>query len=498
MNILKIVLFAVIAASTVVHTDANAQAINDSFTYQGTLNDDGVPANGLYDFTFGIYQQAVAGSPIPDGFLSVPNVQVTDGLFSVWLDFGVRGSIFESTNTRWLNLRVRRAGVGGYATLNPRQPITPAPLANFAISADHSETAELAEFAQTAIYANASGTSLQDAYDNGATIKRDTGEPAVAIESVGTSSARLMLGSQTGTQSAGELSIFTPLGSNLFSVTRDISTGGGGFATLARNDEGSSGITMEGNFGGNESARLTIFGATNTINFNSFNPGDASVQLPIDAINSSEILNEVGVGEARFGGSTFLDTGVIEVIESVTLDCPADGYVLVLASSEVTVRHNESEPSFVKFGVSYADNDFLGGEDIFLSIPSNVLTGNFVYPVTVHTVIQVLAGPNTFYFLGLKQSPNDNFGVAVAEGQLSAIYIPTSYGIIIREADEINIPDGHESITPTLTQYDILIERNAALEANAQRQQREMDAMNAQVQRLIEQSNQQRQLQSQD
>lgn len=46
---------AIIAASTIAASSAHAQFIDDSFTYQGSLMDNGVPANGLYDIDFFVY-----------------------------------------------------------------------------------------------------------------------------------------------------------------------------------------------------------------------------------------------------------------------------------------------------------------------------------------------------------------------------------------------------------------------------------------------------------
>ena len=54
---------------------------------------------------------------------------VTDGLFTVTLDFG--GGVFVGT-PYWLEIGVRTNGGGSFATLNPRQPLTPSPYAIFA------------------------------------------------------------------------------------------------------------------------------------------------------------------------------------------------------------------------------------------------------------------------------------------------------------------------------------------------------------------------------
>ena len=88
-----------------------------AFTYQGRLLDAGKPANGLFDLEFELWDAAKGGNPV-----GVPqvlnNTPVTDGLFTVQLDFGA--GAFDNTG-RWLAISVD--GV----PLMPRQPITRAP-----------------------------------------------------------------------------------------------------------------------------------------------------------------------------------------------------------------------------------------------------------------------------------------------------------------------------------------------------------------------------------
>jgi hypothetical protein len=52
------------------------QAQDASFTYQGRLNANGSPANGVYDFTFQAFDAPAAGSSI--GTASVSDVDVTN------------------------------------------------------------------------------------------------------------------------------------------------------------------------------------------------------------------------------------------------------------------------------------------------------------------------------------------------------------------------------------------------------------------------------------
>lgn len=97
------------------------------FTYQGQLTDGGAPANGSYDFVFELFEVATGGSHM--GIVNVDDVVVTDGLFTVQLDFGA-GKF--TGDARWLEIYVRpgaSADPYAYVQLAPRQPLTPAPYA---------------------------------------------------------------------------------------------------------------------------------------------------------------------------------------------------------------------------------------------------------------------------------------------------------------------------------------------------------------------------------
>jgi hypothetical protein len=110
--------------------DIGAQALGTAFTYQGRLTDGGSPANGEYDFQFELYNGndgSDVGRPI-----SKENVSVTEGLFTVELDFG---DVFDGTPLL-LGISVRPGSSSGtYTTLSPRQWLTPAPYALYAAHA---------------------------------------------------------------------------------------------------------------------------------------------------------------------------------------------------------------------------------------------------------------------------------------------------------------------------------------------------------------------------
>ncbi|MCB2154796.1 complement C1q domain-containing protein [bacterium] len=135
------VLLAVLCAGfSVLSARAYCQsAVTTAFTYQGTLKDAGAPADGSYDFSFALYDDATAGAQI-GSTLNETGVAVVDGLFAVSLDFGA--GAFDG-DARWLEISVGPNG-GSLTLLSPRREIHPAPQARFSVEADYATTSTYA------------------------------------------------------------------------------------------------------------------------------------------------------------------------------------------------------------------------------------------------------------------------------------------------------------------------------------------------------------------
>ena len=100
--------------------------VGTAFTYQGQLIFNGSRANGQYDFEFQLHDDATTGIQV-GSTLTFGDVPVSEGLFTVALDFGA-GAF--GGGARWLEIHVRDGGsIGSYTVLSPRQQLTPAPYA---------------------------------------------------------------------------------------------------------------------------------------------------------------------------------------------------------------------------------------------------------------------------------------------------------------------------------------------------------------------------------
>jgi hypothetical protein len=110
-----------------------AVPVGTVFTYQGRLLDQTVPADDYYDMQFALFDAQSGGTQI-GAMLEFDDLVIREGYFTVPLDFGAAAF---SGQARWLEIAIRpgsSTSPGDYVTLEPRQEITVAPYALFALS----------------------------------------------------------------------------------------------------------------------------------------------------------------------------------------------------------------------------------------------------------------------------------------------------------------------------------------------------------------------------
>lgn len=102
-----------------------------SFTYQGRLTGAAGPIDGACDLQFKLFDAASGGAQVGTTQTS-PGLTLQDGLFTTQLDFGPGAFAGQA---RWLEIALRcPAGSGAYTLLSPRQPLTAAPYALYALA----------------------------------------------------------------------------------------------------------------------------------------------------------------------------------------------------------------------------------------------------------------------------------------------------------------------------------------------------------------------------
>jgi hypothetical protein len=201
-----------------------AAPFGTSFTYQGRLRSSNRPFNGSCDFQFSLWNALNGGASL-GGIISKNNTPVSDGRFTVQLDFG---AVFDG-NGRWLQIAVRcPTGSGGFTSLTPRQALSPSPYAV------NSTTASSVPW--SGITGKPAG--FADNVDNGV---------SVPLNLSGSSANPILVSANSGTGRAGQFNNASGSNPALFGG----STGANGTGVLGRADTGTDpyglwGLTLGG------------------------------------------------------------------------------------------------------------------------------------------------------------------------------------------------------------------------------------------------------------
>ena len=172
---------------------STVSAQTTAFTYQGSLANGGLPANGSYDLTFSLFDTNNTGAAIA-GPVTNSATTVSNGLFTTTIDFGA--GVFNGSNY-WLEIAVRTNGASSFTTLAPRQQVTPTPYAIYSANAGSALTATTATTAGSATTATSATSATSATYATSATSATSATTATTANSFSGS-----LAGDVTGTQTA--------------------------------------------------------------------------------------------------------------------------------------------------------------------------------------------------------------------------------------------------------------------------------------------------------
>ena len=305
---LLIIIFLSFSASTAI-------AQTTAFTYQGKLTDSGNLANAAYDMQFKLFDATTNGNQIGatltfDGNSgNPPSVSVTNGIFTVSLDFG---SVSLSGADRYLEIGLKPAGnPGGYQQLLPRQKLTSTPYAVQALKATTATNATQLGGVAASQYVVTSDTRLSDARQplaGSGNYIQNTGVVQSAdfnIDGDGTANifnarTEFQIGGQHALSVRGNQNIFAGVGAGAANTT--------GFSnSFFGKDAGAANTTASGNaFFGYRA------GFANTASGNAFVGASAGTANTTGTSNaffgtSAGATNTTGSDNAFFGANTGLN-----------------------------------------------------------------------------------------------------------------------------------------------------------------------------------------------
>ncbi len=276
-----------------------AFAQGTGFTYQGQLNDNGAPANGVFDFQFILFN-AVAGGAQQGPILTRDDVTVASGVFTVTLDFG---AAFTGTD-RFLEIGVRPgASSGAFTLLSPRQPLTATP---YAIRSTNAATAD----ALSAACANCVG-GAQLANGSVGTAQLADGSvttPKLADGSVTT--PKLADGSVTNAK------IVTVAGNKIVSAI-PVASVPAGSGSYIQNQNAAVQASSNFNISGDGTAGGTLSG--NTVNAaTQFNLGGSRVLIQSGTLNNENLFVGLNAGTSNTTGGANIFVGPVAGFDNAT------------------------------------------------------------------------------------------------------------------------------------------------------------------------------------
>jgi hypothetical protein len=242
-------------------------------------------------------------------------------------------------------------------------------------------------------------------------------------------------------------------------------------------------FVVDGNNDGNGNPFLSIAGANSGTSFITSESGDPSVNLPIDAVSSGEILNEVGAAANK---QTFYTAFGVDPapVTSRTISCPTNGWVVAMAQGEIELDHDTGTFTWCRFGLSLSSTTIPDGQDFGPQMPPGAASGIYLVPTSPTTIFPVSAGDVTVYLLG---EANAAGTIGVWESEMTLLFVPTNYGDIAASvataktsSDQVN--DG--GVASPMSASDLAAERATSLQANQARIDAELAAMRAELDAL--------------
>lgn len=459
-----------LAALTLLVVPAAQADVPTNMNVQGRLLDSaGAAANpGLYIFTFRIFDQEAGGTRIwPASPGENQTLLVNDrGLWSASVGelVALTEAVFQDTS-RWLEVTVNN-GINPAETL-PRMKLKTSPFTYRSASSQSAENADLLDGLNSTDFAPAAhghaglwNTLGPDYYYSAGNVGVGTSSPTAKLEVAGGAivnrsnlltdhapvTAQNLNGGTTGGfgtghwgvigEAAGTTANFrigtagiahgSPAGGTawgLYGGLLDNNGTGATYAVFGTNQASGTGPAYSGYFEGGDFA-ITLVRT----------PGSQGVQLPNDAIQASEILDEPGIASQRTSAAVdFTSVSAITLIdlETVTIQIPTSGYIDLRASVYVWVGGAAGTAGLIDLQI----DETAGGS---VADPHRRVAGTLVkatasnefHMVPLDRVYFKSAGTYTFRLEGGRNSITAGTTVHVFNRSLTAVFYPTSYGSV--------------------------------------------------------------------
>jgi hypothetical protein len=162
------------------------------------------------------------------------------------------------------------------------------------------------------------------------------------------------------------------------------------------------------------------------------------------SVQSHDIVNEPGVAAYSGAYYVYLADSAYTVLCSLTINCPAEGYVMAVAHGRIATlpQHTTGTNSYAIVGISDSPAYLPGNQDLDFNIDSTAPSGIYSIPFGMTSMFEVTsAGSYTYYYLAYEYSGS----VSVADMQFNLVYFPTAYGTVDPVPPSVSARDGYSS-----------------------------------------------------
>ena len=286
----------------------------------------------------------------------------------------------------------------------------------------------------------------------------------------------------------GQITLQDELG-NPIAYMRPNGYGEGGGIKLYSNTS-QMGFEAWGNAYGLGEGYAAVYGNNRSMIFTTRFAGDASVQLPDSSISSAEMLDEPGVA-TEYGPNYFFlaNNPNNQVVDSVIINVPAAGKVIVDASGYANVFHTDGTMDNIAFNVltDPSASIFSYGVSSFVVPSAQPGTGvNYRCPFACKNIFNAASPTTLKVYLIVRHSSGASISSSqIAYSVINATYYPTAYGNTPVVLSDFNVTsDGtltSDQVQPTQVTYQTAEEFNSA---KAQQFQAELDQLKAKIKAL--------------
>ncbi len=411
----------------------SAFAQGTAFTHQGRLTDNGAAANGLYDLQFAVFDAVSAGTQ-QGVTLTRDDVQVTNGVFSVTLDFGA--TPFNGA-ARWLQISVRPgASTGAFTVLTPRQPLSATPYAIRALNAASADTATNAtqlggvdanQYVTGPVVNNVNGLSGNVTLAAGTNVTLTPSGNTLTIAATGGGAGNAIQNSTTLQPNSnfyisGDGFANGTLGANVVNANTQFWLNGAGVLSNGGTENLFAGVGAAlNNTGQNNAFFGHAVGLSNTSGSNNAFFGRRAGLLNSTGTNNTFVGESAGGGNLTGSNNTLLGSGASVSSDGLSYATAIGAGATVDAGNTITLgRSNGSDAVRIPGTFSLGSgNNFIrhnptnGSNDIYFGA-----TNNFVWYLNN---TQLMSLTNSGLYVGLDITSNRNLSVAQNIGVVGGI-----------------------------------------------------------------------------